>query len=118
MGIGIWSMHYLGMLAFRLPVPVRYDWPTVLLSLLTGDSRIRSGLVCCEPACHGIAPDFGRRHSSRRGHRGFALHRMASMRLPGNMPLFSLALMTLSVVIAIGRFVHVALVDILFSGRC
>jgi NO-binding membrane sensor protein with MHYT domain len=34
MGIGIWSMHYVGMLAFRLPVPVRYDWPTVLLSLL------------------------------------------------------------------------------------
>jgi len=34
MGIGIWSMHYVGMLAFRLLVPVQYDWPTVLLSLL------------------------------------------------------------------------------------
>jgi two-component system sensor histidine kinase/response regulator len=34
MGIGIWSMHYIGMLAFRLPVPVQYDWPTVLASLL------------------------------------------------------------------------------------
>src|ERR1700733_280715 len=34
MGIGIWSTHYIGMLAFRLPVPIRYDWPTVLLSLL------------------------------------------------------------------------------------
>jgi len=33
-GIGIWSMHYIGMLALRLPVPVEYDWPTVLLSLL------------------------------------------------------------------------------------
>jgi two-component system, sensor histidine kinase and response regulator len=29
-----WSMHYMGMLAFRLPVPVQYDWPTVLVSLL------------------------------------------------------------------------------------
>jgi PAS domain S-box-containing protein len=36
MGIGIWSMHYIGMLAFRLPVSVEYDWPTALLSLLTG----------------------------------------------------------------------------------
>ncbi|MGB9402832.1 MAG: MHYT domain-containing protein, partial [Candidatus Acidiferrales bacterium] len=35
MGIGIWSMHYVGMLAFHLPVAVLYDWPTVLLSLLT-----------------------------------------------------------------------------------
>ena len=34
MGLGIWSMHYIGMLAFSLPVPVSYDWPTVLLSLL------------------------------------------------------------------------------------
>jgi NO-binding membrane sensor protein with MHYT domain/signal transduction histidine kinase len=34
MGVGIWSMHYIGMLAFQLPIPVRYDWPTVLLSLL------------------------------------------------------------------------------------
>ena len=34
MGIGIWSMHYIGMLAFHLPIPVQYDWPTVLLSLL------------------------------------------------------------------------------------
>ncbi len=34
MGIGIWSMHYVGMLAFRLPVQVQYDWPTVVVSLL------------------------------------------------------------------------------------
>jgi PAS domain S-box-containing protein len=34
MGVGIWSMHYIGMLAFSLPVPVLYDWPTVLLSLI------------------------------------------------------------------------------------
>jgi PAS domain S-box-containing protein len=34
MGTGIWSMHYIGMLACILPVPVAYHWPTVLLSLL------------------------------------------------------------------------------------
>jgi len=34
MGTGIWSMHYTGMLAFRLPMPVYYHVPTVLLSLL------------------------------------------------------------------------------------
>jgi PAS domain S-box-containing protein len=33
MGTGIWSMHYIGMLAFSLPIPVAYHWPTVLLSL-------------------------------------------------------------------------------------
>src|SRR5713101_7816940 len=34
MGTGIWSMHYIGMLAFLLPIPVAYHWPTVLLSLI------------------------------------------------------------------------------------
>jgi PAS domain S-box-containing protein len=34
MGMGIWSMHYIGMLAYSLPVTVFYHWPTVLLSLL------------------------------------------------------------------------------------
>jgi PAS domain S-box-containing protein len=33
MGLGIWSMHYIGMLAYNLPLPVLYDWPTVLVSL-------------------------------------------------------------------------------------
>ena len=34
MGIGIWSMHFIGMLAFRLPIPLGYDLALTLLSLL------------------------------------------------------------------------------------
>ena len=34
MGIGIWSMHFVGMLAFHLPIPMGYDVPTTLLSML------------------------------------------------------------------------------------
>jgi len=34
MGAGIWSMHYIGMLAYSLPVAVHYYWPSVLLSLV------------------------------------------------------------------------------------
>ena len=34
MGTAIWSMHYIGMLAFRLPVAVRYDVPLVLISMV------------------------------------------------------------------------------------
>jgi PAS domain S-box-containing protein len=37
MGSGTWSMHYIGMLAFRLPIPVYYHIPTVALSLLAAD---------------------------------------------------------------------------------
>ncbi|HXH02643.1 MAG TPA: EAL domain-containing protein [Candidatus Competibacteraceae bacterium] len=34
MGTGIWAMHFLGMLAFRLPVPLGYEPGLTLLSLL------------------------------------------------------------------------------------
>ncbi|HCL45161.1 MAG TPA: hypothetical protein DIC54_13315, partial [Pseudomonas sp.] len=33
MGLGIWSMHFIGMLAFDLPIPLGYDLPITLLSL-------------------------------------------------------------------------------------
>ncbi|HWP34507.1 MAG TPA: MHYT domain-containing protein [Thermodesulfobacteriota bacterium] len=34
MGVGIWSMHFIAMLAFSLPVPIRYHVPTVVLSMI------------------------------------------------------------------------------------
>jgi diguanylate cyclase (GGDEF)-like protein/PAS domain S-box-containing protein len=34
MGTGIWSMHFIGMLAFRLPIPMSYNIPITLISLL------------------------------------------------------------------------------------
>jgi diguanylate cyclase (GGDEF)-like protein/PAS domain S-box-containing protein len=34
MGMGIWAMHYVGMLAFSLPVPILYHYPTVVWSLV------------------------------------------------------------------------------------
>jgi len=38
MGIGIWSMHFLGMLAFRLPISMGYD-PTITLFSLPPHPR-------------------------------------------------------------------------------
>src|SRR3982074_562476 len=34
MGGGIWSMHFVGMLAFVLPMPMSYDLALTILSLL------------------------------------------------------------------------------------
>jgi PAS domain S-box-containing protein len=45
MGIGIWSMHFIGMMAFTLPIALRYDVTLTLLSLaaavLASGSAIR-----------------------------------------------------------------------------
>ena len=34
MGYGVWAMHFIGMLAFRLPIPVAYDVPITALSVV------------------------------------------------------------------------------------
>jgi NO-binding membrane sensor protein with MHYT domain len=34
MGAGIWSMHFIGMLAFDLPIPMAYNLPLTMLSLV------------------------------------------------------------------------------------
>lgn len=43
MGVGIWSMHFLGMLAYKLPFVIRYDPAITLLSIVP--SGIASGLA-------------------------------------------------------------------------
>src|ERR1700736_3968305 len=100
MGIGIWSMHYIGMLAFRLPVPVLYDWPTVLLSLV-------SAILASEVALFVVSR---RKMGSLRALAGsifmgggiVALHYIAmdAMRLPA-MHRYSPFLVTLSVLVAL-----------------
>ncbi|GGB49853.1 putative signaling protein [Oceanisphaera marina] len=50
MGFGIWSMHFIGMLAFRLPISLGYDVPLTLVSLLIAivSSALALYLVCQE----------------------------------------------------------------------
>ena len=48
-GIGIWCMHYVGMEAFRLPVPVLYDWPTVFLSMVAAIVASAIAHFCRQP---------------------------------------------------------------------
>ncbi len=43
MGIGIWAMHFIGMLAFTLPVPVGYDVLITIVSIVP--AVLASGLV-------------------------------------------------------------------------
>ena len=99
MAIGTWAMHYTGMLAFSLPVPIRYDWPTSLLSFLPSLLASAVALVVV------IRPKMESRRafvaSFFIGGGIAALHyiAMASMRFQG-MHRYSPALVTLSVLLA------------------
>ncbi|WP_277372258.1 EAL domain-containing protein [Pseudomonas sp. AA-38] len=51
---GIWSMHFIGMLAFQAPVAIRYDLPTTLFSLLVALAAALLALTCMAQARPGL----------------------------------------------------------------
>src|SRR3984893_1373636 len=98
MGIGIWSVHYLGMLAFSLPVPVRYDWPTVLLSLFAGILASAVALFVVSRPAMGLLPPLAGGLLQGGCIVALPYTSMSSMRLPADMR-YSPVPVTLSVVI-------------------
>ena len=58
MGTGIWSMHYVGLLAFTLPVAVQYNWPIVLLSLLAAIAASYVALLVASGSTLGLRRIF------------------------------------------------------------
>ncbi|MFF8799829.1 MULTISPECIES: MHYT domain-containing protein [unclassified Methylobacterium] len=100
MGGGIWSMHFVGMLAFEMGLPAAYDLGVTLLSLLIAVGVTGAALAW-----------VGRRRAGRRdvlvagpimGIGVAAMHYtgMAAMRVPGSLA-YSLPVVALSVAIAI-----------------
>src|SRR5579859_1112064 len=43
LGLGIWSMHFIGMLAFHLPIALAYDIPITMLSAALVLALVRGG---------------------------------------------------------------------------
>jgi NO-binding membrane sensor protein with MHYT domain len=101
MGGGIWSMHFIGMLAFIMPMPVGYDLDLTLLSLVvaigvTGFGFFMIGtrqVTALEFVLSAIFMGIG----------VVAMHYigMAAMRMPADIR-YDRVLVALSVLIAIG----------------
>ena len=101
MGGGIWSMHFIGMLAFLMPMPISYDIGLTALSLLLAISVTGAGfhviatrrMTALLLVVSGLFMGIGIVSMHYTG--------MAAMRMPGELrydPLF----VTISVFIAIG----------------
>jgi PAS domain S-box-containing protein len=101
MGGGIWSMHFIGMLAFVMPIPVSYDFGLTLLSLVAAIGVTGFGFfvigtrraTALEFVCSGIFMGIGI----------IAMHYtgMVAMRMPADIR-YDPVLVALSVLIAIG----------------
>jgi PAS domain S-box-containing protein len=100
MGLGVWSMHYIGMLAYILPFPVLYDLPTVLVSLLAAILASAVALYCVSRP--DLAPHSIVLASLAMGMGIASMHYigMAAMRAPA-MCHYNIAVLTASIVIAI-----------------
>ncbi|MEA2260630.1 MAG: hypothetical protein QOJ51_3455 [Acidobacteriaceae bacterium] len=100
MGTGIWSMHYIGMLAFILPIPVAYHWPTVLLSLLAAILASAIALYVVSRQKMGASRAVAGSVLMGAGIASMHYIGMAAMRLPA-MCRFNSFLVVLSVVFAV-----------------
>ena len=100
MGVGIWSMHYIGMLAFSLPVLVLYDWPTVLLSLVAAVFAAAVALFVVSREKMGWPRALAGSAIMGSGIATMHYTGMAAMRLPATCS-YDLRLLILSVVLAI-----------------
>lgn len=100
MGLGIWAMHYVGMLAFELPVPVLYHYPTVVLSLLAAVAASAVALFVVSRPRMGLASEIGGGVLMASGIAGMHYIGMAAMRLPATMG-FQADRVILSIVVAI-----------------
>ena len=59
MGLGIWAMHYVGMLALHVPITVSYHLPTVTLSLLAAIAASAVALFVVSRAKISIWQEIG-----------------------------------------------------------
>lgn len=101
MGIGIWSMHFIGMLSYNLPLPVNYDFSIVLASMVVA-------IVASAIALFLVSRQYLSRLQLLTGSvfmglgiAGMHYTGMAAMRLEAT-PVYNLKLVALSVVVAIG----------------
>jgi PAS domain S-box-containing protein len=114
MGIGIWAMHYVGMVAFHLPIPVMYDWPTVLFSLFTAILTSGVALYIVSRPTMGLARTAGGSLIMGSGIAAVHYIGMEAMRLKA-MCLYQAGLFLLSMILAV--LISFVALQLVFAGR-
>ncbi|HEX6369571.1 MAG TPA: MHYT domain-containing protein [Longimicrobium sp.] len=100
LGIGVWSMHFVGLLAYRLPVPISYAVPLWLLSLAVA---VGASLLALWVTSRPAVPVSARAAAGvllGLAVAGMHYAGMAAMRIPGRIE-YRPALVALSIAFAI-----------------
>jgi diguanylate cyclase (GGDEF)-like protein/PAS domain S-box-containing protein len=112
MGLGIWSMHYIGMLAYKMSMKVSYDVPSVALSLLAAIAASAVALFTVSRRQMGWLQTFGGGLAMGSGIAAMHYIGMAAMRMPAVIS-YNRTLVFASVVLA----VVISLVALVLSFR-
>jgi len=99
-GCAVWAMHFTGMLAFRLPVEVSYDIPTVALSLLVAVLAAGAALWTISRSRSTWRATLSGAFIMGGGIGGMHYIGMFAMRMPAR-AVWNLPIITLSVVVAV-----------------
>jgi PAS domain S-box-containing protein len=100
MGGGIWSMHFVGMLAFEMGMPAAYDVGLTLLSFLIAITVTGGAFLWVARAGEGLTALLVAGLLMGLGVAGMHYTGMAALRIPGNL-VYSPAIVALSVAIAV-----------------
>jgi diguanylate cyclase (GGDEF)-like protein/PAS domain S-box-containing protein len=100
MGLGIWSMHYIGMLAFKMPMKMYYDVPIVFLSLLAAIAASVVALFTVSRRQMGLWQTIAGGGIMGSGIAAMHYIGMAAMRMPARVT-YSIPLVIASVALAV-----------------
>ena len=101
LGGGIWSMHFVGMLAFVMPMPASYDVQLTLASLLLPIVVVGAGMLTLSGFGNGLRPLLAAGLLAGLGIVAMHYSGMAAMRMPGVSISYDRGLVAGSVAIAI-----------------
>ncbi|GJE18175.1 MHYT domain-containing protein [Methylobacterium marchantiae] len=100
MGGGIWSMHFVGMLAFEMGMPAAYDTGLTLLSLLIAVGATGGAFAWVSRTVAGTRDILVSGPLMGIGIAGMHYTGMAALRVPGNLA-YSIPVVAVSVLIAV-----------------
>ena len=116
MGIGIWSMHFVGMLAFSMPMPFSYDATITVLSLVVG--VVASGFALFIGSRKQVSPQRLAVSGLIMGGGIAGMHYtgMAAMRMPATIH-YDPLLFTASLVLAVGASIAALWITFTLASR-
>lgn len=118
MGIGLWASDYVALLAFQLPVPIHYHYPTVVLALLVAIFLPMMGLSAASQERRGIGIAVTASIVVGAGMAAIPLIDVAAMRLPARIEhRWALTIISTGFAIVIFLLVLVLVFSVLYRRR-